>query len=41
MCLDGGGPEEGEVDEHYEFTEDDIIIEQPLEEEELEVGWST
>jgi hypothetical protein len=24
------------VDEHYEFTEDDIIIEQPLEEEELE-----
>jgi hypothetical protein len=40
MCLDGSGPEEGEVDEHYEFTEDDIIIEQPLEEEELEVGWS-
>ncbi len=24
------------MDEHYEFTEDDIIIEQPLEEEELE-----
>ena len=40
-----GGPEEGEVDEHYEFTEDDIIIEHSVEdgedgeeEEEVEVA---
>jgi hypothetical protein len=32
--IDECGPEEGEVDEHYEFTEDDIIIEHALEEEE-------
>jgi hypothetical protein len=34
------GPEEGELDEHYEFTEDDIIIEHSLEdgEEEEEGG---